>query len=61
MNRPMNIVKTDIEYTCFCCPALTRLVLVEEIQNFPICETCLFQISAIELIADRMEEVQSVN
>ena len=62
MNRPMNVMKTDTEQSCFCCPATTRLVLIEATQNFPICESCLFQISAIELIVDKMEGVkQTVN
>jgi len=62
MNRPLNVMKTDIEQTCFCCPVQTRLVLVEELYNFPLCERCLFTISAVELIAARVDaEFQTVN
>jgi hypothetical protein len=37
----LNIVKSDIEQSCFCCPIPTRLVLITANRDFPICLDCL--------------------
>jgi len=55
MKKPLNVHKADIEQTCFCCPVTTRLVLVEEIGSFPICDSCLFTISAVEILFEDLE------
>jgi hypothetical protein len=55
MRRPLNIQKIDIVQTCFCCPVQTRLILIEEIYNFPICEACLFKISSVEIMLEDVE------
>lgn len=37
----INVVKSDIEQTCFCCPMPTRLVLITELKDFPMCLDCI--------------------
>lgn len=49
----MNVMKTDVESTCFCCPQPTRLLLVEPAANFPICDDCLLTLAAAEYLSNR--------
>lgn len=57
-----NVMQTDIEQTCFCCPAVTRLVLIEPTYNVPICFECLLTLAAISLTADEIfDAVERVN
>lgn len=48
----INVFKNDIEQTCFCCPTATRLVVIEPLMNFPICDDCLLTLASIEYISD---------
>jgi len=37
----INVIKSDVESTCFCCPLPTRLLLITEFKDFPMCIDCL--------------------
>jgi hypothetical protein len=37
----LNVVKSDVEQSCFCCPVPTRLVLITSHANFPMCLDCI--------------------
>lgn len=37
----INVIKSDVESTCFCCPVPTRLVLITEMKDFPMCIDCI--------------------
>lgn len=47
----INVMKTDIEQTCFCCPSITRLVVIEVLFTFPICDDCLLTLASVEYLS----------
>lgn len=51
----LNIIKTNQEMTCFCCPVLTRFILITADHDFPICLDCLFIYEDLMIKYEHME------
>ena len=51
MDGVFNVIVSDIEASCVCCPNVTRWYVVE--YNSYICADCVKILSAVEVIAER--------
>lgn len=54
----LNILRTDIERTCFCCPAVTRLILITSLENVPMCLECLVIYAGLMSAAEKLEAAE---